>query len=341
MSCCCWWPLWKEVCYKDDGIGCFSNSKPYDNVNCKVPESPNHIQVQFLLYTRANSQSPEIVTNNTLSIQASNFSSTRKTKFIIHGYNDKHGPWMSKMAQAILKREDANVFAVDWSKGADNIDYNQAAANTRVVGALIARFITQLRTTAQAQYGDFHLIGHSLGSHISGYAGERIPGLGRITGLDPAGPQFEKKDPKVRLDPTDAVFVDAIHTDGDSLIQLGFGLEQPVGHVDYFPNGGENQPGCPNELSQNLFNLITGNIGALTDGVACSHMRVIDLFTESINSACLFRAHPCSSRADFQAGRCNACGTGCANMGYDSNSQQPQGGTYYLSTNGQSPYCKG
>ena len=40
-------------------------------------------------------------------------------------------------------------------------------------------------------------------------------------GLDPAGPQFEKKDPKVRLDPTDALFVDAIHTDGDSLIQLG------------------------------------------------------------------------------------------------------------------------
>ncbi|KAH3698226.1 hypothetical protein DPMN_085745 [Dreissena polymorpha] len=245
------------------------------------------------------------------------------------------------MAQAIIKREDANVFAVDWSKGAHNINYNQAAANTRVVGALIAQFITQLRTTAQAQYGDFHLIGHSLGAHISGYAGERISGIGRITGLDPAGPQFEKKDPKVRLDPTDALFVDAIHTDGDSLIQLGFGLEQPVGHVDYFPNGGENQPGCFKELGQHLFNIITGGIEALADGVACSHMRVLDLFTESINSNCHFRAHPCSSRSDFQAGRCNTCGTGCANMGYNSNSKQPRRGTYYLSTNGQSPYCKG
>jgi hypothetical protein len=29
-----------------------------------------------------------------------------------------------------------------------------------------------------------HLIGHSLGSHICGFAGERIPGLGRITGKD-------------------------------------------------------------------------------------------------------------------------------------------------------------
>ncbi|KAH3693974.1 hypothetical protein DPMN_081413 [Dreissena polymorpha] len=63
-----------------------------------------HFKVKFLLYTRANSLSPEIVTNNTLSIQASNFSSTRKTKFIIHGYTDKHGPWMIKMAQAIIER---------------------------------------------------------------------------------------------------------------------------------------------------------------------------------------------------------------------------------------------
>ncbi|KAH3755770.1 hypothetical protein DPMN_190469 [Dreissena polymorpha] len=80
-------------------------------------------------------------------------------------------------------QEDTNVFAVDWSNGADNFNYLEAAANTRVVGALIAQFKTQLHTTAHAQYGDFHLFGHSLGSHISGYAGERIPGLGQITGL--------------------------------------------------------------------------------------------------------------------------------------------------------------
>lgn len=42
-----------------------------------------------------------------------------------------------------------------------------------------------------------------------------------VVGLDPAGPLFENKDPVVRLDPTDALFVEAIHTDSEPLTNLG------------------------------------------------------------------------------------------------------------------------
>ncbi|XP_045157040.2 pancreatic triacylglycerol lipase-like [Mercenaria mercenaria] len=334
--------LWgsKEVCFHSDGIGCFSNARPYNNAKGYLPESPQHIQVEFLLYTRSNRHTPQIVTKQASSIHSSHYSGTKKTKFIIHGYQDDgRGPWLGKMASAILTKEDANVFAVNWAKGADNINYIQAAANTRVVGALIAQFITSLHTAAHAPYKNFHLIGHSLGSHISGYAGERIHGLGRITGLDPAGPLFEKQDAKVRLDPSDALFVDAIHTDGDSLLELGFGLEKAIGHADYYPNGGEKQPGCTHEVGKHLFSLITGKIEGFTDRVACSHMRVLDLFTESINSNCHFRSFPCASKSDFNGGRCTSCGHGCANMGYNADQGHPHG-TFYLTTRATSHFCE-
>ena len=58
-------------------------------------------------------------------------------------------------------------------------------------------------------------------------------------GLDPARFAFTDAPPDARLDKSDAMFVDVIHTD------IGkWGLEQPVGHVDFYPNGGASQAGC-------------------------------------------------------------------------------------------------
>ena len=43
------------------------------------------------------------------------------------------------------------------------------------------------------------------------------------TGLDPAQPYFEDTQPEVRLDATDAEFVDIVHTDGRDIIYIGIG----------------------------------------------------------------------------------------------------------------------
>lgn len=58
--------------------------------------------------------------------------------------------------------------------------------------------------------------------------------------LDPAGPLFSFFPQSIKLDKTDAEFIDVIHTDAG-----GFGYSETVGHVDFFPNGGSGvQPGC-------------------------------------------------------------------------------------------------
>ena len=62
------------------------------------------------------------------------------------------------------------------------MEYSQAVANTRVVGAIIAQLMTSLKTSTGASFKDMYIVGHSLGAHIAGYAGERIDSLGRITG---------------------------------------------------------------------------------------------------------------------------------------------------------------
>lgn len=73
-----------------------------------------------------------------------------------------------------------------------------------------------------------------------------------ILGLDPAQPYFENTDPLVRLDPSDALFVDVIHSDASGALALGLGLFQPIGHVDFYPNGGYEQPGCDNSFWSKL-----------------------------------------------------------------------------------------
>lgn len=88
---------------------------------------------------------------------------------------------------------------------------------------------------------DLVIVGHSLGAHISGYAGKNIQSgkIGVIVGLDPAGPLFSIDKPHKRLADTDADYVQIIHTDAGNL-----SVEEPIGHADFYPNGGNEQPGC-------------------------------------------------------------------------------------------------
>ena len=177
------------------------------------------------MYTRDN---PSGVYVN--STHPSNFGPNKMTRFIVHGWMDdiKRLDWDDNMVKATLEVEDSNVITVDWSGGNKYPDYFIAVANTQIVGADIEIFINSYITKNILSADKVHIIGHSLGSHIAGYAAERFKRLnsgkvlGRITGLDPAGPWFENTHVNVRLDPSDAQFVDVIHTGGGRFTGIKF-----------------------------------------------------------------------------------------------------------------------
>lgn len=119
--------------------------------------------------------------------------------------------------------------------------------------------------------------------------------LGRITGLDPAEPHFANSGRPVRLGPTAAKYVDVIHTDANGFIHGGLGIIERVGHVDFYPNGGTDQPGCDKGMVQ----YISAEHGSFVQGLrkflGCNHVRSYEFFTESINTKCEYKAITCSN----------------------------------------------
>lgn len=81
--------------------------------------------------------------------------------------------------------------------------------------------------------------------------------------MDPAEPHFAKAQPPVRLDRSAANYVDVIHTDASAFIRGGLGIIEPIGHVDYFPNGGTDQPGC----GKSVVEYITSERGSFIKGI--------------------------------------------------------------------------
>ena len=64
--------------------------------------------------------------------------------------------------------------------------------------------------------------------------------------MDPtAGDVWQWTDPSTRLDITDGEFVDAMHTNGGNVSEGEIAFIQPLGHADFYVNGGEKQPDCP------------------------------------------------------------------------------------------------
>nr|CAJ2313438.1 Lipase domain-containing protein [Metisa plana] len=276
--------------------------------------------VEFRLFTRRNPDEYQVLhVNDSKSLWQSNFDIEKKVKVLTHGWlNHGFSPMPESIKEAYLNVSDLNIIVVDWGVAA-NVNYIVASYNVAQVGRHLTHFLNFLIDEGVSM-DDVHLIGHSLGAHVVGIAGAYIQKgpIDTITGLDPALPLFTLGNPDARLDRHDARHVEVIHTCGGYL-----GFASPLGHVDFYPNGGTSQPGCGTDYRG-----------------FCAHNRAHMYFAESITSEVPFAAVRCVDYNElYYSGKCAGTGDTLPMGGFDIHYGRE--GIYYLRTASEKPYALG
>lgn len=205
-----------------------------------------------------------------------------------------------------------NLFVINWNYAARGIVYPRAVANIPIVATFATRFINdKLLGEAGIEGSRIQLIGHSLGAHLAGFIGKNTrQKLGRIYGLDPAGPCFGSFTGPLypaskRLAPDDADEVITIHTNTALL-----GIDKAIGRYSVFVEGGSVQPGCKGGGVLKSIGTLTYDGGDF-DTIACSHSRAPNLLTfrhdQSKKDDCQLIAYECKDWKSFQNGQCGLC----------------------------------
>uniref|UniRef100_A0A182UI44 Lipase domain-containing protein n=1 Tax=Anopheles melas TaxID=34690 RepID=A0A182UI44_9DIPT len=349
--------------------GCFPITPPWIDEKRPVayhPQSPATVDVRYPVFTKPNTDHPKFIDiNDPASVRHLGINPKGRIYFITHGYIESGDrPWIRQMVNALIENDPdrtASCVVIDWRK-ASNPPYTQTCANIRLIGAITAHVIYLLYEELNMKNLDkVHLLGHSLGSHLCGYAGYHLQKdfglkLGRITGLDPAEPLFSDTDPLVRLDRSDAKFVDVIHSDGSEWVSKGgLGMYQPIGHVDFYPNGGYNQPGCSDPMNKFIRKHDDSFFWGFQEFFGCNHLRCHQFLTDSILHRCPFVGIGCESYAQFLRGECFECdrdGHYCVEFGLkaqESYSRLIENGvikdpnaplSVYMITGAEPPYCR-
>lgn len=286
-----------------------------------------HPKIQFFLYTRRTQDNPDLL--NVLdeeSLFYSHFNPKHPTKIIIHGFgggrNNSPSP---DLREAYFSIGDYNIIIVDYGNAVKEPCLSQMEWAPRFGSLCIAQLVKYL---AQHPRGvrpdDLHFIGYSVGAHIAGLVANYLTPdegkIGRITGLDPTIFFYAGTNNSKDLDPSDASFVDVLHTGAGIL-----GQWHSSGHADFYVNGGTSQPGC---ASSTIFQTL-----------ACDHTKVTPYFIESITSKRGFYAGPCPNLLTYLIGWCEPKDADFVLMGEHVSHEAR--GVYYVTTNPNPPYARG
>ena len=106
---------------------------------------------------------------------------TTDVKVLVHGWlTGREEEWYEEVHIEYGKKDDVVLIAIDWGKYSKHL-YTKAVSVVPDIGNDIAIVIGELSDIYGIPLSRFHVIGHSLGAQISGFAGNLITILALVT----------------------------------------------------------------------------------------------------------------------------------------------------------------
>ncbi|KAG4070813.1 hypothetical protein HA402_011039 [Bradysia odoriphaga] len=213
------------------------------------------------------------------------FDKNLPTVFVIHGYTlSSNGYDLLDEFRQDWKQlsQKMNLIGIDWTKGSSG-RYNTALERTPTVGSAVGQFITNsIESSLITDPDSIHVVGHSLGAHVAGFAGKYMAAnrsitLQHISALDPVGVFIESYECRRRLCRTDATFVETFHTSNT------LGMYKPIESLDLYVNGGKYQPQC-------------------AWNPPCSHSYALELYRKALDQLTL-DGWPCDTLQQMENGK--------------------------------------
>ena len=262
-------------------------------LTCCSPQSPDMIDTKLLLFRKnrgvfyldwRNPNHGDLLRNET------------RVVFVAHGYLEKisFSQWITDLVTGYNEMGYA-VVVVDW-RGGNSLQYWQATANIRTVGATLAHAIGSWNIANKTLFVGFSLGGQMI-AETSKYLRSRFgQQMDECHGLDPAGPFFDGCDESMLLDRSHCRLVKVIHTSAGDVpviqtLAVRFGSYKKSGHCDYWVNCGHNQGPCTDidflGLVKSLVRLgVNFSDSEMFDWItnrACSHWRSPNIYSAALN----------------------------------------------------------
>ncbi|ALC44254.1 CG10116 [Drosophila busckii] len=251
----------------------------------------------FLLYTRRNWDEAQRVEPEVEYLMRSSFYAAEPIVLLLPQWQGNATAERElALIETLLQREACNVFAVQL----------EAATSEVQIVAAVRDLLLLLRQQFEVPLQRQQLIGYAEGAHLAAAAAAQVQQalheqVARITALDPSQENVELQH---KLSSQDAQFVEVIHTSNSS---------EQLGDADFYPNGGELQPGCTTAV--------------------CAQQRALELAIEMWSPGNEFIIANCGALQSMSASNCR---WSTQRMGVTAKQ-----GIYFLETHSSAPFGRG